>query len=173
MFAEYNQGAGDSICGNQFTGFCCFEDHASGACNCDTGENAFTLPYGTPISTIGVLPQSDATELAASMTTISSLLNRGITQGTLPASSSTSVAASASQSRSSTTSSSGCIQCPTEAPVCPSCAVDETCSIQAASCHSCASTMCTKVGSTPGCHNRKLNISAQALKSGYQWESWF
>ena len=82
------------------------------------------------------------------MTTISSLLNRGITEGVLPASSSTSVATSASQSRSSATSSSNCVQCPTEVPACPSCAADETCSFQAASCHSCASTTCIAIGST-------------------------
>lgn len=149
MFTEYNNGAGESICGNQFTGVCCFEDHASGECNCDTGENAFTLPYETLISTIGILPQSDATQLAVSMTTISSLLRRGITEGTLPASSSTGVAIFTSQSKSSTTSSLNCVQCPTEAPSCPSCAADEVCSVRIALCHSCASTTCVAIASLP------------------------
>jgi hypothetical protein len=108
--AGYNNGGGDSICGNQFTGFCCFEDHASGACNCDTGENAFTLPYGTPVSTIGSLDPTDVAVLALSMSTISSLLEKGITEGRLPTSTSslisTGSATSSSSSRSLSSSAS-------------------------------------------------------------------
>ncbi|KIV96691.1 hypothetical protein PV10_00524 [Exophiala mesophila] len=43
-----------------------------------------------------------------------------------------------------------CVQCPPESPPCPSCAADETCSLKAASCDSCASTTCVKLGSIPG-----------------------
>jgi len=43
-----------------------------------------------------------------------------------------------------------CVQCPPDPPVCPSCAVDETCSLTAQSCDSCASTTCVSIGSLPG-----------------------
>lgn len=147
---QYNGGAGDSICGNQFTGFCCFEDHASGVCNCDTGENAFTLPYGTPISTIGALPQTDANELAASMTTISSLLDRGITQGTFPASTLTTEVTTDSYSYPSSTSSTEYAPYPTTPPACLSCTSDESCIVQAQAYYICASTTYVKATSLPG-----------------------
>jgi hypothetical protein len=43
-----------------------------------------------------------------------------------------------------------CVKCPPGAPACPPCASDETCSLQAESCGSCATTTCVKVGSLPG-----------------------
>lgn len=43
-----------------------------------------------------------------------------------------------------------CVQCPPEAPSCPACASDETCSLRAQSCDACASTTCVKIGSLPG-----------------------
>ena len=43
-----------------------------------------------------------------------------------------------------------CVKCPPGAPACPPCAADETCSLQAESCNSCATTTCVKVGSLPG-----------------------
>jgi len=106
--SQYNGGNGDAVCGNQFTGYCCFEDHANGLCNCDTGENAFTLPYGTPISTIATIAPSVASQLAASMSTISSLSNCGITEGIIPATASGSSSTAFSTSlQSSTFSSAG------------------------------------------------------------------
>lgn len=43
-----------------------------------------------------------------------------------------------------------CVKCPPGAPACPPCASGETCSLQAESCSSCATTTCVKVGSLPG-----------------------
>jgi len=43
-----------------------------------------------------------------------------------------------------------CVQCPPDPPSCPSCGVDETCSLKAQSCDACASTTCVKIGSLPG-----------------------
>ncbi|EXJ73594.1 uncharacterized protein A1O5_03356 [Cladophialophora psammophila CBS 110553] len=43
-----------------------------------------------------------------------------------------------------------CVQCPPDPPSCPACSVDETCSLTAQSCDSCASTTCVKIGSLPG-----------------------
>src|SRR6201999_1760316 len=43
-----------------------------------------------------------------------------------------------------------CVQCPPDPPTCPPCAVDETCSLTAPSCDSCATTTCVKIGSLPG-----------------------
>jgi hypothetical protein len=43
-----------------------------------------------------------------------------------------------------------CVKCPPGAPACPPCAAGETCSLQAESCNSCATTTCVKVGSLPG-----------------------
>ena len=43
-----------------------------------------------------------------------------------------------------------CVQCPPGTPSCPSCAVDEQCSLISQSCDSCASTTCVKIGSLPG-----------------------
>ena len=43
-----------------------------------------------------------------------------------------------------------CVQCPPDPPSCPPCSVDETCSLTAQSCDSCATTTCVKIGSLPG-----------------------
>ncbi|KAK5057794.1 hypothetical protein LTR84_011795 [Exophiala bonariae] len=43
-----------------------------------------------------------------------------------------------------------CVQCPPDPPACPACAADETCSLKAESCDSCASTTCVRLGSLPG-----------------------
>jgi hypothetical protein len=43
-----------------------------------------------------------------------------------------------------------CVKCPPGAPACPPCAEGETCSLQAESCNSCATTTCVTVGSLPG-----------------------
>ncbi|KIY03075.1 uncharacterized protein Z520_01542 [Fonsecaea multimorphosa CBS 102226] len=43
-----------------------------------------------------------------------------------------------------------CVQCPPDPPSCPACGADETCSLTAQSCDSCASTTCVKIGSLPG-----------------------
>jgi protein OPY2 len=59
-----------------------------------------------------------------------------------------------------------CVQCPPDPPVCPACGVDETCSLTAESCNSCASTTCVKIGSLPGQAAPKKSSSAGPIAGG-------
>ncbi|KKY21629.1 putative membrane anchor opy2 [Phaeomoniella chlamydospora] len=55
-----------------------------------------------------------------------------------------------------------CVQCPSETPSCPSCASDETCTLIASSCDSCASTICSKVSESSTEHKKSAPAGAIA-----------
>ena len=60
-----------------------------------------------------------------------------------------------------------CVQCPPTTPACPSCASDETCTLIAQSCGSCASTICTKSpDATPAKHSTPAGAIAGGIIGG-------
>ncbi|KIW61336.1 hypothetical protein PV05_01468 [Exophiala xenobiotica] len=59
-----------------------------------------------------------------------------------------------------------CVQCPPDPPSCPPCASDETCSLSAQSCNSCASTTCVKLSTIPGQSAPKKSTPIGAIVGG-------
>ncbi|KAL6245960.1 overproduction-induced pheromone-resistant [Rhinocladiella similis] len=59
-----------------------------------------------------------------------------------------------------------CVQCPPAPPSCPQCAADETCSLSAQSCNSCASTTCVKLSTIPGQSSPKKSTPVGGIVGG-------